>query len=96
MPDDFLYSYVMAPLHENVYARGRITKSHGKLIYVHFIDEGYGKWMSPVSDPQLGSLRKQFKKSYFEICDLGKFIYCIYKFIYVFILFDIIINDFYI
>jgi hypothetical protein len=72
------YKYVMAPLEENVYARGRVSfgfwhirkifdfipliplkiiqlqdiQIQGRKIhqfaYVHFIDEGYGAWMSTV------------------------------------------------
>ncbi|KAL3103409.1 hypothetical protein niasHS_002595 [Heterodera schachtii] len=42
------YQYVMAPLNENVYARGRVLcrcDSNWQIVYVHFIDEGYGAWM---------------------------------------------------
>uniref|UniRef100_A0A914HXK7 Tudor domain-containing protein n=1 Tax=Globodera rostochiensis TaxID=31243 RepID=A0A914HXK7_GLORO len=51
-----LYKYVMAPLEENVYARGRIiqlvdivnarNERSYKFSYIHFIDEGYGAWMN--------------------------------------------------
>ncbi|KAL3101940.1 hypothetical protein niasHS_003349 [Heterodera schachtii] len=62
-----LYKYVMAPLEENVYSRGRITQLVEvvnarsercyQFAYVHFIDEGYGAWMNSEClakmDPQL-------------------------------------------
>lgn len=44
------YDYVMAPLREGNYARGRVlflTEKKGKsFVFVHFIDEGFGEWMS--------------------------------------------------
>uniref|UniRef100_A0A183BQW9 Tudor domain-containing protein n=1 Tax=Globodera pallida TaxID=36090 RepID=A0A183BQW9_GLOPA len=42
------FQYVMAPLNENTYARGRVlgwNDTNQRIVYVHFIDEGYGAWM---------------------------------------------------
>lgn len=43
--NSLIYTYVMAPIDEKVYARGRIIKQAGRFVYVHFIDEGHGTWM---------------------------------------------------
>uniref|UniRef100_A0A914HWS3 Tudor domain-containing protein n=1 Tax=Globodera rostochiensis TaxID=31243 RepID=A0A914HWS3_GLORO len=42
------FQYVMAPLNENTYGRGRVLSwndTNQRIVYVHFIDEGYGAWM---------------------------------------------------